>query len=238
MERSKTSPLSGLPKSGDVNFLLKDVDREKYNLFNNLSEPSIPYNGTTFAGIISAKEMTQDDLKNETNKLWDKLTELENKISKIGNDSSELISGVKNETDIIKKGVDGISKKAEETEQEVKKSSIRSMEFLAVFVALFTFISVEFQVFRSFDSWQSAAALTFLLLGGLIFFVVFLDSIINQKNNYLLLVFSLLCVFVGVWFWGSGNNVFSNDRVATKTDAVNLQQQVDMLSKKFDLLMK
>jgi hypothetical protein len=84
---------------------------------------------------------------------------------------------------------------------------------LAIFVALFTFISIEFQIFRSFTSWQSAASLTLILLGALTFFVLLVDYLLAKRTKeFLILVFFMpICLFsAGIYFFSQSKVVDSD----------------------------
>ncbi len=120
-----------------------------------------------------------------------------------------VIKSTKKEyTNLIKKYVKVETKSAlNEVESNIKKditdNQIKNTETLAIFVALFTFVSIEFQIFRSFTSWQSAASLSLILLGSLTFFVILIDLLFKKRTIYsvLFLIVPLFLIGLGIYYF-------------------------------------
>lgn len=108
----------------------------------------------------------------------------------------------------IKKYEDKIEETKNIFEQKIESSRIKIIETLGVFVALFTFVSVEFQMFRIFHTPASISGLTLILLGSLISFLAILDFVINKfddlkKKFILLLIYSVGLMSSGVYIFVS-----------------------------------
>lgn len=94
----------------------------------------------------------------------------------------------------------------EKLEAKIDDSKLKIIETLGIFVALFTFVSIEFQIFRSFTSWQAGASLTLIILGALLFFCIIvislLDKEFSQSTRWLFVGFSLLILLGGIFLFG------------------------------------
>jgi hypothetical protein len=67
-----------------------------------------------------------------------------------------------------------------EAREEIQKHGIRIVEMLGLLVGLFTFVSVEFQVFRNFCLPWHVTGLTMILLGSLMIFSLLIDVLLND----------------------------------------------------------
>ena len=54
---------------------------------------------------------------------------------------------------------------------------------MGIFVALFTFISIEFQVFRSYRDPHAISGLTLIFLGAIFLFLVIFDYLLNKSSE-------------------------------------------------------
>jgi len=92
--------------------------------------------------------------------------------------------------------------------QEMLDGSNKNIETLGLFVALFTFISVEIQFFKSPLSLIHIIAYSLFLLGALILLVVVLDFILKGKNWSQLFVFiaSIFLIGFGIYYINSGTS--------------------------------
>lgn len=100
-----------------------------------------------------------------------------------------------------------------ELETKIDDSKLTIVETLGIFVALFTFVSIEFQIFRSFSSWYAGASLTLIILGALTFFVLLLTTLLNKKrikDLWYFAAFSFICIVGGVVLLGSSTKIDSN----------------------------
>jgi len=79
-------------------------------------------------------------------------------------------SKIKRNFEIIQKDFEG-----------VKGQTLHSIEALGIFVALFTFISVDIQIFKSELSLSAATGLVLIILGALLLFIVCLHILLYQN---------------------------------------------------------
>lgn len=68
-------------------------------------------------------------------------------------------------------------------ESKIENSKLSIIETLGIFVALFTFISVDFQVFKSYRDPMAISALTAILIGAIFLFIVVFDYFILQARK-------------------------------------------------------
>jgi tetrahydromethanopterin S-methyltransferase subunit B len=77
-----------------------------------------------------------------------------------------------------------VEEKIDKLDRKIDDSKTRVIETLGIFVALFTFISVEFQALRSLQDTADIAGITLIFLGGLLLFVTVLDLILNVNLQF------------------------------------------------------
>lgn len=70
-----------------------------------------------------------------------------------------------------------------ETKRMIEQSKDKNIEALGLFVALFTFISIEFSLFREIKDFNAAVSITLIVAGLLIFFVLILHLVIISSGN-------------------------------------------------------
>lgn len=104
----------------------------------------------------------------------------------------------------------------EETRQKNDEQNNRNIEILAVFVTLFTFISIETQLLRSGISFLTAVGFSILILGGLMIFLFSLRFFLeNDWKNFsqflLLLVFGGLMMAGGLFVIWQGEKSYYKD---------------------------
>ncbi len=102
-----------------------------------------------------------------------------------------------------------LEKKISETEKKIEQSKDKNIETLGLFVALFTFISVEFSLLNGVKDFAIAISLTLTLAGLLILFTLLLHIVVRFSSNdgrgwmafyILLFVISIGLVSVGILF--------------------------------------
>lgn len=102
---------------------------------------------------------------------------------------SEEISGEQSEAEIrsqlylYQQRVLGLEQKLSDTDKKIEQSKDKNIETLGLFVALFTFISVEFSLFRTITDFSAAVSISFIAAGLLIFFVLILHLVIISSGN-------------------------------------------------------
>ncbi len=85
---------------------------------------------------------------------------------------------------------------------DINEYKTKIIEVLGIFVALFTFVSVDIQVFKTDISTLSAMGFSVIMLGALLLFVIVLVSIVSEKKTGTLLNslagISVALIIVGV----------------------------------------
>lgn len=84
------------------------------------------------------------------NTLSNRVGEVEGRLNKLSQDSEQELKKVR-----------------EENKADTEQTRISFIETIGIFVALFTFISIEFQVFRVYSHWMAVVGLTLVLLGSI-----------------------------------------------------------------------
>ena len=84
----------------------------------------------------------------------------------------------------------------EPLKEELSEYKVKMIEVLAVFIALFTFISVDIQIFKSNVSFLSSLGFTLVMLGSLLMFIVSLVYIFDFKNNFFLWISFIISVLL------------------------------------------
>lgn len=194
--------------------MVEEIKEE--NLSSKLDK-SNPIENRSDAGTFNKKE--EDDHSSteksiyEDYKNWDDIVKKQenfsNKLTKLNNDFFDFLKNqYKKDIDEMAKGVENKIKEskreAKESEKEIRKeidnSKLSVIETLGIFVALFTFISVEFQILKNTTSIFSMLGLSFVMLGSLVFFVLILHLVLNKDSRRIfnfLLGTSLLFIIMG-----------------------------------------
>ncbi|MBX4211570.1 MAG: hypothetical protein KW806_02145 [Candidatus Yanofskybacteria bacterium] len=145
----------------------------------------------TYLGLIEQLSIQREEDKAEKLKLKEQLEDL-NKIER-------KLNGFENRVD-----------------KKIDSSRTSVIEFLALFVALFTFVSIEFQVFHSFKSWRAAASLSFILLGSLLLFVIVIHLMLHQDRKKHSPLFSTIILLLPVGLLGLGTFLFSRSDIEAR----------------------
>lgn len=98
-----------------------------------------------------------------------------------------------------------VEKKLYDLKRDTEGFKIKIIEILAIFTALFTFISVEAQILKSSVSFLSALGISLIILGALMFFIFILHCVLNnfqeyvKQNKWLLgaMLFLFICLIAG-----------------------------------------
>lgn len=67
--------------------------------------------------------------------------------------------------------------------KDLQDFKARIIETLAIFVAMFTFVSVDMQIFKLQISIMAAAGITLVLLAALLFFAISIHLLFNENQN-------------------------------------------------------
>lgn len=151
-----------------------------------------------------------------------------------GDFDASVISGLINEELIpAKEKIEIDLKKAFQDELNSYKTKI--IEVLAVFVALFTFISVDIQIFKSDISTLSAMGFTLLMLGSLVLFLLILVRVLGNeiKSNGCFIFLSITLIVLGVvcvgWDYKGIKNELKNE-FYSKTEIDDKIKNIDTKS--------
>lgn len=102
---------------------------------------------------------------------------------KISQDLKDVSKKIKKEIkEEIQPEFNGLKTNIETIEKRTEQNKLRLIETLALFVALFTFVSVNIQIFRSPLSLLSAAGFVLIMLGSLSLFLLIMHFILLNLN--------------------------------------------------------
>lgn len=126
------------------------------------------------------------------------------------------------------KNVDDIvGTKVDKAWDKLESKQINSIQFLGIFVALFTFVSGSFQIYRMIDNINSAVVFTVLIaaLSVFILFTIALILFMSRDNKYsflwasIILIVSLTAIIGSLYF-------FKNDSLMKKQSDPAPQNQI------------
>ncbi len=94
----------------------------------------------------------------------------------------------------------GLKEELENTfRQDINEYKAKIIEVLAIFVALFTFVSVDIQVFKTDISTLAAMGFTLIMLGGLLLFIIVLFYTFNQEVKLKgIFISSMALILIGI----------------------------------------
>ncbi|MDX9913274.1 MAG: hypothetical protein RBS77_01710 [Candidatus Moranbacteria bacterium] len=121
-------------------------------------------------------------------------------LNKLKNDLNNTLESRIKELD---KKIKNIENELGNKMEEAKSYQLKIIETLGIFVALFTYISVEFQILRGINNLEQAVALSLILVGSLGMFLSLLSYCVGRffyENSFRMVVFliSILILTIGV----------------------------------------
>lgn len=102
-----------------------------------------------------------------------KTKEFQKQIDETRQSSDDVKGEFKEEVNELKK----------ELEDKIENSKLTIIETLGIFIALFTFISIDFQVFRSYRTPQAISGLLLIFFGAIFLFIIIFDFFILQARR-------------------------------------------------------
>ena len=113
--------------------------------------------------------------------------------------AGELIKKIRNLTEKQLRIENDLNYIKTDVEKSLENKQIKIIEGLGIFVALFTFISIEFQIFKIYTHPYSIIGITFIFLGSLLILISVLDFLLNlnkdsSDNKYKYI--SVACCFI------------------------------------------
>ena len=187
---------------------------------NKRSEPSLygsfdghdyflDNDGSAFRSWTRENRSTSADQIRELN---DKLKHAEDKITALELSISDAISDVESSKDTLHNQIEEAKKNFED---KVERDKFKAVEIIGVFVALFTFVSSEIQIYSKVNSIEKAVAVSLVFAGMLNLFVTMLLLMVKPDSQstlqervdsrfwMLLFVSSVLIISGVIWMWQS-----------------------------------
>jgi len=139
-----------------------------------------PLDLTEIPEIIPQQSKAMSDqaaLAARTNTLEKKISDLKKQIKILNTQTNSFSSEVKNHSQKLEKQQKILSKIQDantemiKLKDELKSDKLQAIQILAIFVAFFTFVSVEFQLFANTNDALEVLGLSALLMGSLLIFV-------------------------------------------------------------------
>lgn len=132
--------------------------------------------------------------------------------SEVREATGKLFARIFQEKDTLDKDLRQVKQDLRRVKREQANAANRNVEVLAIFAALFTFVSAEVQIVKAAIPLLSAVGYTLIILGGLGFFLVFLDRLISDAEKkksvggagLIVLVAGLLIIGIVSVLFGSG----------------------------------
>lgn len=160
----------------------------------------------------SIRRTREDNLKELTDELNSKLTVVEAEVLKL---KEEISRSSKSLDSRMERFQDSIDQKTQRFEDKADKDKFRAVEVIGVFVALFTFVSSEIQIFKIVESVEEGFALSLVAAGLLNNFVILLLIMVKPRNDeligqnvdsrfWVMLVFSSILVIAGILLISKG----------------------------------
>lgn len=97
--------------------------------------------------------------------------------------------------DLLSKKIDSLENRQKDLDAKLERSQSTNIEILGLFVALFTFVSIEFQLVRTFDYFEFLG-ISLLFAGLLLLFVLILHTMISKDLSLKIILFSLFCILL------------------------------------------
>jgi len=86
--------------------------------------------------------------------------------------------------ELWKTDIDKADEKINLLNEKLERREIKYIEIIGIFVTIFTFISINFQILQLSESLEKAVGLILILLGSMLFLIISLDIILNEIINF------------------------------------------------------
>ena len=155
--------------------------------------------GRLYSDFAERMNVLNRKIQSQTSDIEEKTRVLQDQAGKI----ATLEKKTGDETDRVKK----LEERTERISDDFRSLNTKNIETLGIFVALFTFVSVDFQILRGGDL-DTAISILLLSAGILMAFVLILHAVISEfkvVNGWKIAAFVLLflsafsCVSLGLW---------------------------------------
>lgn len=149
--------------------------------------------------------------KEEENKILSELRDQRNEIDSLVRKNRKIERLINKQNKELSNTRDELN----ETRDDSKHIKLDFIQTLGIFVALFTFVSIEFRFLNQPLCFTQLLALNALLLGSLILFVILLGFLtnINKVNLFYLLILILAIIALGLAIYPTWENKNINCRI-------------------------
>lgn len=133
-----------------------------------------------------------------------------------------------------------LNEKEKEVERKIEQSQFKYVEMLGIFVAVFSFVSIEFQIIRAFTYWQEISAFTLILLGSLILFAALINRFLSSNSNDSFFILPCLVIASGIGLFYYSPQKTSNDSIQIQTETQNsitdFSKEIEYMKKEIERL--
>lgn len=139
----------------------------------------------------------------------------------------------------LDKRISSIHKKIKKFEKVLTQKSTKYTEILGIFVALFTFISVNIQIFSKVSTLNDAMVFVILMFFCLIGFVMFLHVTLNHENknnsviNFVILLILLLFA-IGYFMSPNFTNKIKPIYLDSSASSIEMEKRIYGVEQKLD----
>jgi hypothetical protein len=169
---------------------------------------------------------------------YERIKSLEEALSSL---SRDLIN---KQTEIVKNHV-SLKDEVKNFKQEVGGDKIRAIEIIGIFIALFTFASLEISILQKVDSGWKLFSLSFIVFSGLLFFA-WLNFLIAEKwlnkdrpkqttpKEYFFPLFAVSLLIIGgiLWWFSSSEQAITSKQKDINTKIDLLQNRIENIERK------
>ncbi len=186
--------------------------------------------GATSSEIISNQTVGKSK---EDAQPYERIKSLEEALSSL---SRDLID---KQTEIVKNH-ESLKDDVKNFKQEVGGDKIRAIEIIGIFIALFTFASLEISILQKVDSGWKLFSLSFIVFSGLLFFawLIFLiaEKWLNRDRpkqitpkEYLFPLFAISLLIIGGILWW-----FSSSEQAITSQQKDINTKIDLMQNRIE----
>ncbi len=204
---------------------------------------------TTNESYEGGSEMPNDkNVEKDVDFLIKKDKETQKKIQEINEYATDYYEYLGDQLSEINTKQNNLDKQQKEMVREMerwKDDKVNLIEIVGIFVAIFTFISVQVQVFKGVTGFSRVAGLIILFFSGITFFLALLfyisETWVRKDRNsmpkyfWLFIIGIILVSFGGLWAvkFGDKNNP---SNIKNNRDFIELENKNNRLEKKVDRL--
>lgn len=238
-------PLVDRSSSGRIkSYSNRIYDDHKFGDWSELSETE---NALT-EELFNKVNVLDKRIDKSNKKINNKVKEIDEINKELEEEKKEMENKVKEMKDIVKETKKELEDLEKKMESKIEDSKIKVVQALGIFVALFTFVSVDFVILSNIQDLKQAWLLISLIGGFLLLFVVLIDYVIRayksdlfsvfyddskkdiepfKKHNKVFCVISivLICISgIGLFLYNPQTNSFQNkNETSINSPAINFE---------------